>query len=328
MNIKIIKDSDTPIYRQIIEQITRMIKSGDIKAGEKLPPERDLAEQLDIARGTIKKAYEELANDKIIEVTQGRGTFIAPGQEMMPEGRKEKAVRIIEDMLLSLEVMKFSYREIGNLIHLMMMEREKRLDNFHVAAIDCNPEALSVFERQLQYLTRIKIFKFMLDDVTKLADPEKKFREFDIILSTTTHYSELVGLLPTLKDKIIKAAVSPSQQTIIDLASISSSASIGIICESQEFLSIIRNKLESFQVDAGKISHIFKKDLEDLNSFLSDRTILIIPPDFPVETAREYVNAVLRFKEKGGRIIKFDYQIERGSLIYIEEQISNALSGK
>ena len=36
----------TPIYKQLVEQLTRMIKSGELKPGDRLPTERDLAETL------------------------------------------------------------------------------------------------------------------------------------------------------------------------------------------------------------------------------------------------------------------------------------------
>lgn len=61
------RDSETPLYRQIIEQITLMVKNGQLKAGDRLPPERELAAQTGIARGTINKAYVELERNKIIE---------------------------------------------------------------------------------------------------------------------------------------------------------------------------------------------------------------------------------------------------------------------
>ena len=45
----------TPIYKQLVEQLTRMIKSGELKPGDRLPTERDLAETLCRERGKGKK---------------------------------------------------------------------------------------------------------------------------------------------------------------------------------------------------------------------------------------------------------------------------------
>jgi DNA-binding transcriptional regulator YhcF (GntR family) len=74
-DISIDRESEIPVYRQIIEQVTSLVTSGGLKPGDKLPPERELAIQLGIARGTITKAYEELVRSGVIEVTQGRGSY-------------------------------------------------------------------------------------------------------------------------------------------------------------------------------------------------------------------------------------------------------------
>src|SRR5450756_360309 len=59
-----------------MRQITEAISVGRLKAGEKLPSHRDLAEQLVIAPLTVKKAYDELESLGFIETQRGRGTFV------------------------------------------------------------------------------------------------------------------------------------------------------------------------------------------------------------------------------------------------------------
>ena len=80
VKIKIDKKSQAPAYRQIIQQVTSLIKTGAFKPGDKLPTERQLALELRIARGTIKRAYESLVRDNFIEVAQGRGSFVSSRQ--------------------------------------------------------------------------------------------------------------------------------------------------------------------------------------------------------------------------------------------------------
>ncbi len=92
MDLYIDKEQSTPIYRQITMQITKMVQDGILNPGDKLPAERALADSLGIARGTIKKAYMELASNKVIEITQGRGSFVSSEHEIQSEGRKEQAV--------------------------------------------------------------------------------------------------------------------------------------------------------------------------------------------------------------------------------------------
>lgn len=82
MHIYIHPGDDVPIYRQIVRQVTDAIAGGLVKAGDRLPSHRELASELVIAPLTVKKAYDELERDGLIDTQQGRGTFVS---EKLPE---------------------------------------------------------------------------------------------------------------------------------------------------------------------------------------------------------------------------------------------------
>ena len=76
MQIYIHPGDELPIYRQIVRQVTDAIAGGRLKPGDRLPSHRDLAVQLVIAPLTVKKAYDELEQQGLIETQRGRGTFV------------------------------------------------------------------------------------------------------------------------------------------------------------------------------------------------------------------------------------------------------------
>ena len=67
----------TPIYQQIKDGIRRLIATGVIQEGEKLPSVRALASQLVINPNTIQRAYNELEAEEIILSIPGKGSFAA-----------------------------------------------------------------------------------------------------------------------------------------------------------------------------------------------------------------------------------------------------------
>jgi 2-aminoadipate transaminase len=67
---------ETPLYRQVYEQIRRAIQSGDLARGERLPPTRELAGLLGLNRTTIAAAYELLESEGLIRGHVGRGSFV------------------------------------------------------------------------------------------------------------------------------------------------------------------------------------------------------------------------------------------------------------
>ena len=116
---------DVPIYRQLVDSIHTAVKKGEMPAGHQLPTVQALTEQLGIARGTVKRAYDELERLGIVEKVQGRGTFICyqPGNS---GSRKEQAMVAIDTMLDQLENMGFSPAEINIFLNLKLRERAEQ----------------------------------------------------------------------------------------------------------------------------------------------------------------------------------------------------------
>lgn len=324
VKIEINRDSTVPVYRQITKSITRQVKLGSLKPGDQLIPERELALELHLSRGTIKKAYGELENNNVIDVVQGRGSFISLNQDILVQSRKDRAVQLINSTLSELEELKFSHREITTFFQLMLMNREQKINNFHIAAVDCNKEALSVFEKQLQYISRTKITKYLLEQVTEHEDPERMLSGFDIILTTSTHYNELITLCPQVRERVLQAALTLGQQTIIELASIKPENNIGIICLTERFSDIVKSRMEMFGLQSNEISYLVKSKGNDFTEYLSDKDIVILPSEMSLKNW-DLSDALQKFSAGGGTIINFNYQIDRGSLIYIEEQISRQM---
>lgn len=69
--------SDAPVHVQIEEQLAERIASGELHTGERLPPERDLARDLNVSRMTVRQALSSLASRGLLERGVGRGTFVA-----------------------------------------------------------------------------------------------------------------------------------------------------------------------------------------------------------------------------------------------------------
>jgi GntR family transcriptional regulator, transcriptional repressor for pyruvate dehydrogenase complex len=66
----------TKVYEQIAQQLQRMILDGLMKVGDKLPPERELAEMLQVSRGSLRDAIHTLELMGLVEARQGEGTVV------------------------------------------------------------------------------------------------------------------------------------------------------------------------------------------------------------------------------------------------------------
>ena len=75
--IRIDNHSRTPIFEQIKEQILNKITLGELKPGDKLPPIRQMASDLNLNVNTIKRAFNELEKAEVIYSVQGSGVFVS-----------------------------------------------------------------------------------------------------------------------------------------------------------------------------------------------------------------------------------------------------------
>ncbi|HEX9921855.1 MAG TPA: FadR/GntR family transcriptional regulator [Anaerolineae bacterium] len=64
------------LYEQIIEQIQGRIMEGKVRPGDKLPSERELAEQFGVSRTAVREAVKAMREKGLLEVQPGRGTFV------------------------------------------------------------------------------------------------------------------------------------------------------------------------------------------------------------------------------------------------------------
>jgi len=75
-------------FEETIEHLLQAIKIGIFPPGQKLPPERELAEHLGVSRATLREALAELQRAGFLEVRRGRygGTYILEKRSAKPEG--------------------------------------------------------------------------------------------------------------------------------------------------------------------------------------------------------------------------------------------------
>ncbi len=69
-------EGNVSVYKKVVIQIQNMIMNGELKKGDRLPPERQLAEMLNVGRPALKQALSALEVLGIIRSRQGDGNYI------------------------------------------------------------------------------------------------------------------------------------------------------------------------------------------------------------------------------------------------------------
>ena len=106
--------SGIPIYRQLVEQITRLIAGGQLVAGTELPSVRELAELHAVNPMTISKAYGLLESDGLLERQRGKPMRVASRRRSQAPlaQRLQQIDRSITELVLAARQLEIGKREL------------------------------------------------------------------------------------------------------------------------------------------------------------------------------------------------------------------------
>ena len=102
----VVKEKDRSLAEQVADKLSEMIQEQALAEGQKLPNEFELAELLNVGRGTIREAVKLLVSRNVLEIQRGRGTFVkqSPGVVDDPLGfsyMKDK-FKLAQDLMRTL----------------------------------------------------------------------------------------------------------------------------------------------------------------------------------------------------------------------------------
>jgi len=81
LSIPLDRESEEPIYKQLIRHIRAQIDSGQLPSGTRLPASRELAREINVSRISVVNAYAELRAEGYLSAHAGRGTFVSREQQ-------------------------------------------------------------------------------------------------------------------------------------------------------------------------------------------------------------------------------------------------------
>ena len=82
-------DGSGPMYQRLAGALERLLHSGEVPDGARLPAERLLAQSLQVSRTTVAAAYEVLADSRMVVRRHGSGTYVQGVQPVPPPGPRE-----------------------------------------------------------------------------------------------------------------------------------------------------------------------------------------------------------------------------------------------
>ena len=318
---KVNPELDVPIYQQLVDSIRAAIKNGTLPAGQQLPTVQEMTERLGIARGTIKRAYDELELAGLVEKAQGRGTFVCY-QPANSASRKEQAMAAIDNMLNQLEEMGFSAMEINIFLDLKLRERAEQESLVKVAVVDCNAECLSHMSEQLRRLSGVDLYPYLLESIEQY--PYQLNEDFDLVVTTSNHAEYLTEILPE-KVTLARTALRPSAHSLARILKLQAGERLGIVGCSPRFARLMHTTCKTYVEDAEVFEPITAESEEELKTYLADKTVVLVPKFYEKYFSAETTELIRNFS---GTVLDCYYKMDEGSVLYLESKIKRLLDAK
>lgn len=103
------KDTTTPIFEQIIQQVAKNIALGILKPNEQIPTIRTLAKELGVNPNTVSKAYHECEVAGLIYSIPGKGSFVSK--------QDDGIITLVDSTYRTLDMTLNNLRDLGEQPH-------------------------------------------------------------------------------------------------------------------------------------------------------------------------------------------------------------------
>ncbi|HJT55266.1 MAG TPA: FadR/GntR family transcriptional regulator [Ktedonobacteraceae bacterium] len=171
------------VYQQIAKQIEQRILSGELREGDRLPTERELALQFQASRTAVREAMKTLAQKGLVDMRPGRGTIVIDGTSqamrlslglMMRVGQLSNTVDLVE-------VREILEPEIAALAaaraqpeQILAMQVAVTMMDANLNDADAYIAADNDFHRALARATQNELILALVDSVVDLLSAQRK----------------------------------------------------------------------------------------------------------------------------------------------------------
>lgn len=102
----------SPIYLQVINELKKRMVNGELKPGEKMPSNRELAVLFKVNQNTAARIYREMESMGLCYTKRGIGTFVSEEDDMISGLKKEMAEELVRNFMQEMEDLGFQKGDI------------------------------------------------------------------------------------------------------------------------------------------------------------------------------------------------------------------------
>lgn len=277
VNIAVSRKTGVPLGTQIRDQIVNAIAVGDLRAGQRLPTVRQLAEFLGINRNTVAQAYRQLENDGHVITRAGGGTLVAGDPTTAAPPPAQTLRDLVRDAFRQARSAGFSAREFAELAYHTSAQEDAAPASRIVVIDEYRGELDFVCATIRRALPGSLVDAFLVADL-QATDPDElrvRLAGFDCALVAFYCLEQVRPLLADANLPVVAAGVGPTLNSLRRIADECAGKQVAIVCtepNGPEYMAAaLRRAGITFAVDP-LLAHVHD---ERLAQILADSEVII-----------------------------------------------------
>lgn len=223
------KNIQTPLFKQLADNIKWSIISGNIQEGWKLPPIRVLAKELDISVGTVRSAYKYLEESGLIITRPHHGTEVLKISEDFSEEKSISSGSSFTKIIKKYLQDGYSAQEISKIFAECL---EITINDKKILFIECDPYDEKTLAKQLASFLGCQVDFLLLDKTarTSINVEEINLSQYKAIVTTYFHYTLVMQEFSEFKIPIFAVVTEFSKETTLAISKFKSNTKIAVLC--------------------------------------------------------------------------------------------------
>jgi len=294
---------------QLGEQLRNQIEDGTLASGERLPNVRELAADLHINYNTVRNVYAELEKQGYLEVTQGRGTFVA----RKPPRSRDHAVTIIrelvDDALARAVSAGVSAAEFARMTYTRAKLFRAKRRKTRALFVECNDADLRDLGDEIRDAIGVDPVRATIDSLQKKH--RAYFDDFDLITTTFSHLAEVQKMAGATRRVVGVMVEAAYREVIADVADLPADATIGLVCFRESGAEAMRRTLAGAGLERKFIVGSIDQPKKLARAIAADRVFL----------SGAYLDEV-QVADLNGRMRRYDVHVSPASLRFLRGVIA------
>lgn len=268
--ISIDRHARTGVSEQLIEQLRYQIASGQIKVGEVLPSTRALGKQLAISFHTVRKAYQQLEKEGLLESRKGSGFTVKERVQLAKGERMEKGAALVHEALHRLIALGLDEQEIEYLF-------QEQLDMLGASTLD-NKLLFAAPFREMGERCAEQIARFLQYPVEAvLVSNLDRHEDADYVCTIPSAVRDVRKAIP--KADVFSMVTYFPPKTLEEIAKLLPQHTLGILTRSGETIPHVMKEIQKWTGFSGQMLAASTADeAHNLRDLLHQTDLLIYTP--------------------------------------------------